>query len=208
MDVYVPDTVFSSIDTHGRYSYKNQPLIGAWNLSRFAEALLPLFHENENQAAEKADREIAHYSECYNNFWLCGMRKKLGIFNDEAEDYALITELLSLMAENKMDFTNTFRTLPEATASFAAWRGKWQARLNRQPQNSEAVSSLMKANNPAVIPRNHRVEEALSAAEQGDFSVMHDLLTALSKPYEDCGKYSQPPESCSGGCGYKTFCGT
>jgi uncharacterized protein YdiU (UPF0061 family) len=107
-----------------------------------------------------------------------------------------------------MDFTNTFRTLIDSTASFAAWHEKWQARLTRQPQNREEVLTLMNAHNPAVIPRNHRVEEALSAAEQGDLSVMHNLLAALSKPYEDCETYSKPPESCSGGCGYKTFCGT
>jgi uncharacterized protein YdiU (UPF0061 family) len=206
MDAYDPDTVFSSIDTQGRYSYKNQPVIGAWNLSRFAEALLPLFHENENQAAGKANTEIAYYRECFDKFWLSGMRKKLGIFNDESEDYALITELLSLMAENKMDYTNTLRTLSVSAASFAAWHEKWQARLSRQPQSCEDVSALMKSHNPAVIPRNHRVEEALSAAEQGDLSVMQDLLAALGKPYEDSETYSKPPES--GCCGYKTFCGT
>jgi uncharacterized protein YdiU (UPF0061 family) len=206
MDTYDPDTVFSSIDTQGRYSYKNQPIIGAWNLSRFAEVLLPLLHENENEAAEQANREITHYQDCYRKHWLSGMRNKLGIFNDEAEDAALFAELLDLMAENKMDYTNTFRTLSVFGVYFTAWHEKWQARLSRQSQSREDASALMKAHNPAVIPRNHRVDEALSAAESGDLSVMNNLLDALSKPYEDSDEFSKPPEP--GCCGYRTFCGT
>jgi uncharacterized protein YdiU (UPF0061 family) len=206
MDTYDPDTVFSSIDTQGRYSYKNQPLIGAWNLSRFAEALLPLLHENENEAAEQANREIVHYQDCYRKHWLSGMRNKLGIFNDESEDAALFAELLNLMAENKMDYTNTFRSLSVFAVYFTAWHEKWQARLSRQSQSREDASALMKAHNPAVIPRNHRVDEALSAAESGDLSVMNNLLDALSKPYEDSDEFSKPPEP--GCCGYRTFCGT
>jgi len=212
MDSYDPDTVFSSIDTRGRYAYKNQPIIGAWNLSRFAEAILFLLHENENKAIELAQREIAYYRECYDENWLSGMRAKIGIVNEEPEDEGLITELLDLMTKHKLDYTNTFRSLSfsiEKNSSlleiseFTAWQDKWEVRLNRQMQNAW---DIMKKHNPAVIARNYRVEEALNSAEEGDFSVMHNLLGALTKPYEDSEVYSLPPGL--GYCGYKTFCGT
>ncbi|MCL2576742.1 MAG: YdiU family protein [Defluviitaleaceae bacterium] len=169
MDIYDPNTVFSSIDTEGRYAYKNQPGIGAWNLSRFATALLPLLHENKNKAVELAEKEIENYWKCYNENWLCVMRAKLGITSNEPEDIFTIEEFLSSLEKNKLDFTNSFPS-------------------------------------PVVIPRNHHVEEALAAAEQGDFSVMNNLLAALCNPSENSEKYSQPPESTH--CKYKTFCGT
>jgi uncharacterized protein YdiU (UPF0061 family) len=175
MDTYDPDTVFSSIDYEGRYAYKNQPNIGAWNLSRFAEALLPLLHENKKEAVKLAEKEIENYRECYNKNWLREMRTKMGITNETPNDIHLIEEFLSSLKKNKLDFTNAFRA--------------------KSPSN------------PAVIPRNHRVEQALSAAEQGDFSVMHNLLAVLRNPYEASEEYSKPPES-KNACKYKTFCGT
>jgi len=214
MDSYDPDTVFSSIDTEGRYAYKNQPSIGAWNLSRLAESLLPLLHENKRDAIAQANKEVAYYWECYNANWIVGMRTKLGIMNAEQEDTNIIMELLGLMEKYKLDYTNTFRTLSfpiEKTSSllemseFSTWLQKWEARISRQPQENNALD-IMKKHNPAIIPRNHRVEEALTAAELGDFSVMHNLLTALSKPFKDSEMYAQPPKSTQ--CGYKTFCGT
>jgi len=215
MDTYDPNTVFSSIDRLGRYAFKNQPEIGAWNLSRLAEALLPLLHEDDDMAVEIAEKEISHYRKCYDTNWLSGMKAKLGIFNNEPEDTRLIAELLNIMATHKLDYTNTFRALCfpiEVSDSllkiseFANWQTNWTERLNRQPQDQHNTVEAMKRCNPAVIPRNHRVEEALTAAENGDITVMHNLLTALRTPYEDSGIYSQPPEQ---GCkGYKTFCGT
>jgi uncharacterized protein YdiU (UPF0061 family) len=169
MDTYNPNTVFSSIDTEGRYAYKNQPEIGAWNLSRLAESLLPLLHENENAAVEIAKKEIALYRERYNENWLAEMRKKTGL-----ESPAEINEFLQNMAREKKDFTNTFREISSA--------------------------------NPAVIPRNHRVEEALSAAERGDFSVMQNFLAALKNPCEPHPEYSLPPSPSAKK--YRTFCGT
>jgi len=213
MDVYNPNTVFSSIDTEGRYAYKNQPKIGAWNLSRFAEALLPLFHKNEDRAVEIAQKEISHYWEYYNENGILGMKAKLGIINDEPEDTHLITDLLDLMATHKLDYTKTFRALcfpiNEALSKipeFVGWHKKWTARLNRQSQEQDKTAEIMKQHNPSVIPRNHYVEEALAAAEEGDTSVMHNLLEALCKPYEESDEYSLAPEQiCSG---YRTFCGT
>ena len=255
MDTYDPDTVFSSIDAAGRYAYKNQPVIGAWNLSRFAEALLPMFHENETKAIELAQGEIERYQQAYEKHWLAGMRAKLGLEGEKPEDAGIAEELLDLMYKHKLDFTNTFRALshtgisragseagvaipalngstqakkskhfkafppsrqqaasgadinvnghklPE-TPDFTAWHKKWRKRQG----NQECASQIMNKHNPAVIPRNYRVEEALAAAGQGDYSVMHNLLAALRKPFEECDMYTLPPVQ--GSCGYKTFCGT
>ena len=207
MDSYNPNTVFSSIDTHGRYAYKNQPTIGAWNLSRFAEELLFLFHEDKEKAAELARQEINYYWECYNEHWLNGMRAKLGITHPTPEDTELIAELLGLMAAHKLDYTNTFHSLSSPVepgspllniAGFIPWQHKWHKKMDNRQQ--------MKKHNPAVIPRNYKVEEALEAADNGDFSVMHNLLDALSKPYEYSSEYSLPPKAAN--CDYKTFCGT
>ena len=204
MDAYHPNTVFSSIDTHGRYAYKNQPLIGAWNLARLAEALLP----DSAQAAQ----EIEHYHAHYTENWLNGMRAKLGLTQPAPEDDTLINTLLDIMAQHKLDYTNTFRQLSFPlektspllnTPGLADWHKKWQTRAQCQNENPH---DIMQRHNPAIIPRNHRVEEALAAAAQGDISVLHRLLAALSNPFEDDAHYAQPPPPT--GCGYRTFCGT
>jgi len=197
MDTYDPHTVFSSIDTHGRYSYNNQPKIGAWNLARLAESLL---------TQEQAEDEIAYYWECYSKNWLTGMRAKLGLSHEEPGDATLIAELLDLMRLYKLDYTNTFRglLLPIVdTSPLFTWHKKWRARVARQVENP---AEIMKNHNPTVIPRNHRVEEALTAVEGGDFSVMLNLLAVLGKPFEDNEIYAQPPTATA--CGYQTFCGT
>ncbi|RTQ90795.1 protein adenylyltransferase SelO [Lysinibacillus telephonicus] len=219
MDTYDPATVFSSIDTHGRYAYGNQPIIGGWNLARFAESLIPLLHEDEDQALELAQNEISKYMGLYEDYWLAGMRSKLGLFDEEEEDKNLIDALLNLMQQYKADYTNTFRalTLNELEDSpfygkeeFNQWFEKWQARMARQQQSKEDSIQLMKDSNPSVIPRNHRVEEALEAAvEKGDFSVMEQLLKVLSNPYaysaeqDDYCKLPEPSNIL-----YRTFCGT
>jgi uncharacterized protein YdiU (UPF0061 family) len=189
MDTYSAETVFSSIDEGGRYAYKNQPEIGAWNLCRFAESLLPLIDE------ELANQEITHYRECYKKNWLNGMRAKAGITTEEPDDIILFEELLSLMESYKLDFTNTFRNLFEMSELFD-WCNKIKTRSSPE---------LIKKHNPAIIPRNHRVEEALSAAEKGDMHVTNNLLNALRRPFEDNEFYSLPPKKT---CAYKTFCGT
>ncbi|WP_223590021.1 protein adenylyltransferase SelO [Neobacillus bataviensis] len=219
MDTYDLDTVFSSIDQQGRYAYGNQPYIGGWNLARFAETLLPLLHEDENEAVKIAQEAIADYMELYRGYWLEGMRAKLGIFNEEAVDNSLIDDLLGMMQKYRADYTNTFRALtmakPEETAMFGTpefiqWHKQWEERLNRQQESKEASLQLMRNSNPAVIPRNHRVEEALDAAvNQGDFSVMESLLQVLSNPYTVSPKNE---EYCSlpapSNLPYRTYCGT
>ena len=207
MDAYDPGTVFSSIDTAGRYAYKNQPTIGAWNLCRFAESLLPLLDKNHETAADLANEEIALYWKHHQQNLSSGLRAKLGLVDEGPDDTRMITELFDQMQATRLDYTNTFRSLAlgHQIAGLEGWQEQWLARLNSQPGGAVNAFVAMKAHNPAVIPRNHRVEEALDAAGQGNFDVMHNLLAALSKPFEDFEEYSQAPAAA---CGYKTFCGT
>lgn len=219
MNAYDPATVFSSIDTRGRYAYGNQPPIALWNLTRLAEALLPLLHESKEEAVRLAQDALAEFEELYRQNWLTGMRAKLGIFNEEPEDEALVETLLDMMHKHHADFTNTFLALTFDklqdlalwdTAEFKQWHEQWQARLDRQQKPKDSSYQLMRENNPALIPRNHRVEEALEAAVvHQDLSVLERLLEALSNPYEHSplqADYSAPPEPTS--CPYRTFCGT
>jgi serine/tyrosine/threonine adenylyltransferase len=219
MDTYDPATVFSSIDRQGRYAYGNQPPIAAWNLARFAETLLPLLHEDQEKAVELAQEAISGFAEEFRSHWLAGMRAKLGLHNEEAEDEALVEGLLRIMHGHRADYTNTFRSLTLdrleesilfGTPEFAQWHEEWRARLGRQPESEDTSRELMRSRNPAVIPRNHRVEEALDAAvTQGDYSVMERLLHVLSAPYaysdEQADYCTLPGPS---GRPYRTFCGT
>ena len=205
MDTYNPDTVFSSIDVYGRYAYKNQPKMLGWNLCRFAESLLPLLHEDQNEAINIAQEAISDYDEIYYNNWISIMRSKLGIFNKEELDKAIIEDLLSMMEKYNEDYTNTFVSLTTKnnmdkgmfiSDEFKNWYDSWQEKL-------------MKESNPYVIPRNHRVEEAIEAADKGDLSVMMKLLNVLSRPYDysnDQDDYTTLPKPSS--CPYKTYCGT
>ncbi|PFE04965.1 SELO family protein [Bacillus cereus] len=219
MDEYNPATVFSSIDTQGRYAYGNQPYIGVWNLARFAESLLPLLHTDLEQATQIAQDSLSKFGALYEQHWLTGMRAKIGICNEEAEDKVLIDELLKMMEKYRADYTNTFLALTFDTnedtdlfnsTEFTQWKKKWQARLGRQQESKSSSHQLMRDNNPAVIPRNHRVEEALEAAvKQGDYSVTERLLAVLSTPYahspEQCEYATLPAPSSRP---YRTFCGT
>ena len=218
MDTYDPATVFSSIDVQGRYAYGNQPSIAGWNLARLAETLIPLLHEDEDEALKIGQDAISEFPKHYQSNWLSGMRAKLGLFNEENEDETLIDDLLTLMTNYQADYTNTFRALTFnnlennemfSTKEFTEWLGLWQARLDRQQESKEASQQLMLESNPAVIPRNHRVEEALEAAvEHGDYSVMQKLLNVISNPYSHTAeneKYTTLPETA---VPYQTFCGT
>jgi serine/tyrosine/threonine adenylyltransferase len=219
MDAYDPATVFSSIDTQGRYAYGNQPYIAGWNLARFAETLLPLLHDNQEQAVQIAQDAIANYIKLFHDHWIIGMRAKLGLFNEEDQDESLVDDLLTMMQKYKADYTNTFRALtfekPEdtglvETSEFKQWYEQWQKRLGRQQESKASSHQLMRSSNPAVIPRNHRVEAALDAAvNQEDYSVMEQLLDVLSSPYAHSPEqvdYCALPEQSTQP--YRTFCGT
>ncbi|MGO4275594.1 protein adenylyltransferase SelO family protein, partial [Paenibacillus sp. TAF58] len=184
----------------------------------FAETLLPMLHENEEQTVKLAEGAIANFSELYHRNWFSGMRAKLGIFNDEQQDESLIKDLLTMMQKYNADYTNTFRALTFdklvetdlfSSSEFAQWYELWQARLNRQEETKTSSHQLMRSSNPAVIPRNHRVEEALEAAvNQGDYSVMERLLDVLSSPFAHSSvqaDFTLPTLSTQP---YRTFCGT
>lgn len=218
MDTYDPETVFSSIDRQSRYSYVNQPDISVWDLTRFAETLIPLIDEDSEKAIELCKRELSKFQEIYSEDWLEGMRRKLGLFDKKEEDKDLISTLLSAMYKYKADYTDTFRllTLDEKTNNdlqkseeFKEWYSLWKDRLENQEESIQQSQELMKQNNPYVIPRNYRVEQALEAAEsEGDYKVMENLLEALYNPYDYSGKYEEyskiPPKQEN----YRTYCGT
>lgn len=219
MDAYDPNTVFSSIDQYGRYRYSHQPQMAQWNLARLAETLLPLLDPVSEKALTLAEDAISAFPQIYQSYWMIGMRKKLGLLTEENTDPELITALFTWMQHHYADYTNTFRALSEETlpsnaqfgdAEFKSWHARWQERLARQTHPQSISFELMKANNPAIIPRNHRVEAALSAAsEHGDYALTHQLLAAITKPYDDLTEfndYRTPPASSE--CVYQTFCGT
>jgi uncharacterized protein YdiU (UPF0061 family) len=212
MDRFSPATVFSSIDRNGRYAYGNQPRIAQWNLARLAEALLPLLGEDAGRAVGRAKEVIEGFPELFGRYSLTGMLAKLGFARQEEGDLCLIQELMQWMEKNRADYTNTFRALSSEDASegafgalafhdeaFRGWHSRWRAR------NPDLA--LMRATNPVVIPRNHRVEEALAAAERGDYRVMERLLAVLKTPFEetpDKAEYQVPGTNEE----YQTFCGT
>ena len=218
MNVYDPATVFSSIDSGGRYAYGNQPNIAQWNLARFAETLLPLIDADPEKAVTAATEMLNEFPALFEGYWLAGMRTKLGLRTDEAGDAELGQSLLGWMQKSRADFTNTFRDLSKGVPptgdryqdpDFQAWHSRWQERLGRDGQSAASALELMRRVNPAVIPRNHRVEEALSAAEErDDLSVLHRLLAVLTSPFDDRPEFTDFWDPPADERGYRTFCGT
>ncbi len=216
MDRYNAETVFSSIDSQGRYAYANQPPIAQWNLARFAETLLPLIDQDPDKSIELATQSVNSFSTQFQNAWLKGMRQKLGLFNEESSDIDLINNLLAIMQKNNADYTVTFRHLSSDTifkdtisrdTSFMAWHKNWMHRVQKQQEGEEASRLMMLKNNPAIIPRNYLVEQALTmAVKEEDTTLLNEFIDALLKPYEDSKVFSEPPleEDKS----YQTFCGT
>ncbi len=217
LDTYDPSTVFSSIDVHGRYAYGSQPDIAHWNLARLAESLLPLLHTNPGQAVDLAKELFGTFPSAFRQYWHEGIRKKIGLFSQQPGDDVLVEGLLTDMTRHGADFTNTFRGLRakaddvETDAQdLGDWLPRWRKRLRDQTQSPAEAQALMHQNNPAVIPRNHLVEEALDAAVKfSDLSPLRRLLAALQTPYEDNPAktpFLNPPPP--GKAPYRTFCGT
>ena len=216
MDNYNPKTVFSSIDKFGRYSFSNQPPITKWNLSRFAECLIPLIDNNEDKAIQLATEAIDNFQNIYEEKWLNMMRDKLGLFGKTKDDKKLIDDLLTWMEKNKADYTNTFCYLMNISIGnsslyddkeFINWSNNWKNRIFINNISKDKSIELMKKTNPIIIPRNHKVEEALKAANENDLEVMNRLLSNLDNPYseqKDIEDYQLP----SNNEGYQTFCGT
>ncbi|MEA3535577.1 protein adenylyltransferase SelO [Rhizobium sp. CC-YZS058] len=226
LDAYDPEKVFSSIDRGGRYAYQNQPAIGQWNLARLAEALLPLLNADESVAVDAANAVIADYGHRFQHHWSAAMRAKIGLTGpDDADDLTLVRDLLSLMQAQAADFTLSFRSLASAIEPggesdmltlfkdhepVLAWLQRWRARLTRDGVPEAERARAMRAVNPAFIPRNHRIEQAIAAAQtEADFSLFEALQAVLSHPYDDqpqLARFAEPP-----GAGEevpKTFCGT
>ena len=233
MDQYNPATVFSSIDEQGRYAYANQSPIANWNLARLAEALLPLLageqNDDQDRAVEKAMEILEPFQQRYEHYWLRGMRLKLGLARDEADDLALARDFLAGMEGQGVDFTKAFRCLADAAeavdatregwlrklyaddTALNAWLPRWRARQNVESVVPAQRAQAMRAVNPVYIPRNHRVEEALAAAvDVGDYAPFEKLLTVLQQPFEEKTEFSAyaDPAPASESAGYQTFCGT
>jgi uncharacterized protein YdiU (UPF0061 family) len=218
MDTYDPATVFSSIDHGGRYAYGNQPPIAQWNLARLAEAMLSLFDRDVDRAVERATAALDRFQDLFEQHWLNGMRAKLGLFTPEDEDQALVNDLLAWMRRRSADFTNTFQLLTsgrlvgDSTKSdpeLEAWHRRLEARRGRQLQSSAEAETLMRQHNPALIPRNYHVEEALLAAtSRNDFSVLERLLDVLATPYDHERDLPMFSVSIWDERPYRTFCGT
>ena len=217
MDTYDPKTVFSSIDQMGRYAYCNQPVITKWNLARFAECLIPLIDKDQDKAIQVATETIDSFEKKYEEKWMNMMRDKLGLFGLDNKDKFLILDLLTWMHEKKADYTNTFCHLMDfapkkdelfADIDFVNWKKRWKERLSKNNVSPNKYLELMKNNNPLVIPRNHKVEEALEAAEKNDLKHFNQLIEILKNPYtkkNDIHDYQIPSNSDEK---YQTFCGT
>ncbi len=216
MDQYDPKTVFSSIDKFGRYAFSNQPPITKWNLARFAECLIPLIDKDEDTAIKIATELIDNFQNIYEEKWLNMMRDKLGLFGEDKNDLTLINKLLDWMKNNNADYTNTFCHLMGVEIDnevyknddFKNWTNEWEKRLKLN-YSSDKYLELMKKNNPIVIPRNQKVEDALADADKGNLETMNKLLKVLSNPYSDQEniiEFQKPTPT--GNEKYQTFCGT
>jgi uncharacterized protein YdiU (UPF0061 family) len=216
LDTYDPDTVFSSIDSQGRYAYKRQPVAAMWNLARFGETLLPLIDSDSERAIRMATEAVGHFAVAFDQHWLAGMRRKLGLFTEEEGDAALIRAYLDSLQQGGADFTLAFRQLAESADGTTVaedssdWTRTWRARLAREPQPPAEHAVRMRQVNPAFIPRNHRIEQVIVAAiERDDYAPFEELNRVLSRPYEDQPAFAayaaapQPEERVM-----QTFCGT
>ena len=217
MDTYDPKTVFSSIDQMGRYAYFNQPVITKWNLSRFAECLIPLIDKKQEKAIQLATEIINSFEKKYEEKWLNMMRDKLGLFGMDEKDKFLILDLLTWMHQKKIDYTNIFCHLMNENIKedkdyededFKNWKKRWNERLKTNNNTPEKSLKLMRSANPIVIPRNHKVEEVLEAAEKNNFKPITRLVEILKDPYsqqKNIINYQIPSNSEKK---YQTFCGT
>ncbi len=207
MEGYAPGTVFSSIDHQGRYAYANQPQILGWNLARLAETLVPLLDPDPDRAVDLANDRLTGIAGHYRTEWTRVMRRKLGLFGEDAGDAALADDLMTAMTG--ADWTLTFRRLADEAAlrslfedfrAMEAWLPRWRARAG------EGAAQRTAASNPAVVPRNHKVEEALSAATEGEMAPFQALLSAIQEPFTATEAFTLPAPTGFGA--YVTYCGT
>ena len=209
MDAFDPTTVFSSIDSWGRYAYGNQPTVAGWNLARFAEALLPLIADEQDHGIALATAALQDFPRRYAAAWTAGMRRKLGLSEDVDDTVVgeIADQVIESLGRDRVDYTSFFRRLAEAARGQAdPASGDWVARWRALGPDADAMDRV----NPVYIPRNHLVEEALTAATEGDLEPLEKLLAAVTSPYEPrpgFERYAEPAPEELGGC-YQTFCGT
>ena len=220
MDFYNPKTVFSSIDHQGRYSFANQEIICHWNVSRFAETLIPLLADNENKAIKIGSKIINKFSDKFKYKWISMMKNKLGFIGNFPKDEIFIKKILSWMEENKADYTNTFIFLMNPSfseediyknKSFIDLYEEWKIRINKNKVSKKTHLNIMKINNPLLIPRNHIVEESLiNVCENNDYNNFNELVNIVKKPYanNEIKQYYQSLPDSNFLNSYKTFCGT
>jgi len=227
MDAFQADKVFSSIDQGGRYAYRNQPGIAHWNLACLAQSLLPLLHDEQDEAVAIAQTAVDRFPELFVQAHTEGMAAKLGLAEITGDDTALVEDLFQLMADHQLDFTLTFRRLAdladesspgqatvkelfEIPDALLPWLARWRERQQRESNEPTDRQARMYAANPAFIPRNHRVQEAIAAAsDDGDFQPFHALHAALAMPYQydpALARYATPPRPEQEV--RQTFCGT
>jgi uncharacterized protein YdiU (UPF0061 family) len=228
MDAFDPATVYSSIDHAGRYAYGNQPVVAQWNLARLAETLLPLVDPDKDAAVDKATTVLQSFPERYGNHWTREIQAKIGLAEHSIDDAALIDDLFSLLQTQRVDLTSFFRALGSAvlddhsathsllhdTTAFESWSTRWKNQLDTQHStrpllDRTAVAAAMNATNPIYVPRNHKVEEALSAAVSGDLEPFSTLVDLVSHPFVEQpnrADYASPAPDSFGP--YRTFCGT
>jgi uncharacterized protein YdiU (UPF0061 family) len=224
MDAYDPQAVFSALDRHGRYAYFRQPAIGEWNLTRLAECLLPLLSDDTDAGIAEAEQTLDAYLPLFERAYQGGLRRKFGLLTELEGDAELGRDLLLAMGTEGADFTLTFRRLSDAASgqddgvrglftnpsAYDEWVSRWRHRLAQEPTDAATRRAAMLGANPAFIPRNHRVEAVIRAAvDEDDFAPFHELVTALSNPFEDqpaFARYTDPPADHERVL--QTFCGT
>jgi uncharacterized protein YdiU (UPF0061 family) len=223
MDAFDPGTVFSSIDYAGRYAYGNQPQIAQWNLARLAEALLPLIDDDREAAITAATGALQMFPERFQHHWSAGMHAKLGLTASDDVTETLISDLLTLLYEQAVDYTSSFRALSawlhgdaarvrsefSDPSAFDAWADRWREQLAHEGRDLDAVASAMDRVNPVYTPRNHKVEEALAAATAGDLEPFERLRDVLAHPFDErpgLVPYAAPAPASESP--YRTFCGT
>lgn len=215
IDKYDPNAVYSSIDRQGRYAYKNQGPIGAWNLARFAESLIELVDDSRERAISLLTKELEKYEKLFNSAYYKEMTEKIGIANHTEDDRKLVDDLIKFMGESSLDYTNTFVDISNKDFSkdiykkdnFKAWQKSWEERLQEEGKTKSQIEDLMKSKNPRLIPRNYWVDLAIKEAEGGDFDLFEEIFEELKSPFDyskDAGKFKEVPEDIK----IVTYCGT
>ena len=227
MDDYDPAKKFSFIDQQGRYAYSNQPTMAHWNLTRLAEAMLPLLADSDDKAVTEAESALEKFPDIFQTALVSGFTKKIGIENGDEDDWKIVQSLLALMHDSNADFTLTFRHLRNAAQDssetddrpvidlfqspepISKWLAEWRSHLQKAGISAEAATAQMLSVNPVFIPRNHRIEAAIQAGMKQDYEPFNQLHQILKKPFEEQPEFSEfeaAPEASEVVC--ETFCGT